>query len=377
MKLTVKNQSLEPAANFSQKQYITDLYECEKTKYILENRRKWLNHEITQLLVNIPNFENSSYYKEYNKQKKEMTAEELRKVPKPYNNVKTFSEYFWRFVGLGIIISVIANIVIAFLPDYYVFFDGIKIGLKIDFLSAIIGAFASLIIILIKNSSYKRKKSKHDVEIEKARKIVKERDKSIYNAKKNEYNDYVSKTKAERAPIIEMYRAEKRQVKANIEKLETTLSELYSMRINGVLCLHPNYQGLVPVSIIYGYFDTGRCTQLQGHEGAYNLYEDERVKGLIINKLDGISQQLNKINGTMSYVASAIDSCNNRLSTLEDAGRRMEKSLGSLNNNVNSLNGNVSNRMGAIEANTANAAYYSEVSARCDVFNTVYNLYNG
>lgn len=122
-----------------------------------------------------------------------------------------------------------------------------------------------------------------------------------------------------------MYRAEKRQVKANIEKLETTLSELYSMRINGVLCLHPNYQGLVPVSIIYGYFDTGRCTQLQGHEGAYNLYEDERVKGLIINKLDGISQQLNKINGTMSYVASAIDSCNNRLSTLEDAGRRMEK----------------------------------------------------
>ncbi|UKI23099.1 MAG: hypothetical protein L6V88_00430 [Anaerotruncus sp.] len=75
-------------------------------------------------------------------------------------------------------------------------------------------------------------------------------------------------------------------------------------------------------------------------------------------------------------MASAIDSCNNRLSTLEDAGRRMEKSLGSLNNNVNSLNGNVSNRMGAIEANTANAAYYSEVSARCDVFNTVYNLYN-
>ncbi len=377
MKLTVKNQSLEPAANFSQKQYITDLYECEKTKYILENRRKWLNHEITQLLVNIPNFENSSYYKEYNKQKKKMTTEEYSKINKPYNNVKTFSEYFWRFVGVGIIISVIASIGIAFLPDYYVFFDGIKIGLKIDFLSAIIGAVASLIIILIKNSSYKRKKSKYDVESEKTRKIVRERDKSIYNAKKNEYNDYVSKTKAERAPIIEMYRAEKRQVKANIEKLETTLSELYSMRINGVLCLHPNYQGLIPVSIIYGYFDTGRCTQFQGHEGAYNLYEDEKVKGLIINKLDGIAQQLNKINGTMSYVASAIDSCNNRLSTLEDAGRRMEKSLGSLNNNVNSLNSNVSNRMGAIEANTANAAYYSEVSARCDVFNTVYNLYNG
>lgn len=173
-----------------------------------------------------------------------------------------------------------------------------------------------------------------------------------------------------------MYRTEKRQVKANIEKLENTLRELYSMRINGVLCLHPNYQGLIPVSIIYGYFDTGRCTQLQGHEGAYNLYEDEKMKGMIISKLDYVSNQLSRLNGTMSYVADALDECNSRLMNLEDSGNDMAKQIGRLNKNVNSLNSNVSKRMGAIEANTANAAYYSEVSARCDVFNTVYNLYN-
>ncbi|UKI23097.1 MAG: hypothetical protein L6V88_00420 [Anaerotruncus sp.] len=42
----------------------------KKTKYILENRRKWLNNEITQLFGKYTEFlENSSYYKEYNKQK--------------------------------------------------------------------------------------------------------------------------------------------------------------------------------------------------------------------------------------------------------------------------------------------------------------------
>ena len=78
----------------------------------------------------------------------------------------------------------------------------------------------------------------------------------------------------------------------------------------------------------------------------------------------------------MSYVADALDDCNSRLMSLEDAGNDMAKRIGSLNKNVNSLNGNVSSRMASIETNTANAAYYSKVSARCDVFNTVYNLYD-
>lgn len=382
MKLTVKNQSLEPAANFSQKQYITDLYECEKTKYILENRRKWLNNEITQLLVNIPNFENSSYYKEYNKQKK------IYKEQVAYKNRTTFKEGIFTgapsvvLIG-GAAIAIIYDIYALFSPNVKFWGAGLEKSLDIFIYSVILAVivFVGLVIAKIICSArdkavYDKNVRRYKTENPKNKAEAESFNSDLLRQKKNEYNNYVSKTEAERAPIIEMYRTEKRQVKANIEKLENTLRELYSMRINGVLCLHPNYQGLMPVSIIYGYFDTGRCTQLQGHEGAYNLYEDEKMKGMIISKLDYVSNQLGRLNGTMSYVADALDECNSRLMNLEDSGKDMANQIGRLNKNVNSLNGNVSNSMGAIEANTANAAYYSEVSARCDVFNTVYNLYN-
>lgn len=383
MKIAVKNQALEPSLGFSQKQYITDLYECEKTKYILESRRKWLNHEITQLLM-IPNFENSGYYREYNNQKK------IYKEQVAYRNRTSFGE--GTFTGIPAVV-VIGGAAIAIIYDIYAIFSpnlklfGLGQGLERSFTifvdSLILAAVVFAVLVLAKivcsvkdkvvygNEArrYKSENPKNKAEVERF-------NTNLMQQKKNEYNMYVSKAEAARAPVIEMYRAEKRQVKANIEKLENTLNELYSMRINGVLCLHPNYQGLIPVSIIYGYFDTGRCTQLQGHEGAYNLYEDEKIKGMIISKLEYVSNQLNNLNSTMSYVADALEDCNSRLMSLEDAGNDMAKQIGSLNKNVNSLNGNVSSRMASIDANTANAAYYSEVSAKCDVFNTVYNLYD-
>ncbi|MGN0522044.1 MAG: hypothetical protein ACI4IQ_05340, partial [Eubacterium sp.] len=162
-----------------------------------------------------------------------------------------------------------------------------------------------------------------------------------------------------------------REIKSEVE---ATLYELYNLRINGVLCLHPNYQGLIPISIIYGYFDTGRCSQLQGHEGAYNLYEDEKMKGMIINKLDVVSKQLGELNNAMVYVGKAIEECNERLSELESTSERMISSVNSMNSNIsNQLNG-VSNQMSAIESNTANSAYYAEIGAKMTTFNTVYNL---
>lgn len=76
----------------------------------------------------------------------------------------------------------------------------------------------------------------------------------------------------------------------------------------------------------------------------------------------------------MIYVGKAIEECNSRLSDLESAGNRMISYVNNMNSNVsNRLNG-VSNQMSAIEANTANSAYYAEVGARMSTFNTVYNL---
>lgn len=383
MKITAKNQNqaLEPFASFSQKQYITDLYECEKTKYILEKRDKWLNNEITQLLM-IPNFENSGYCREYNNQKKIYKEQVAHKRQTEWEGISIIGGTLDFILG-GMGIAILYDIYALFSPKVKLFGKGLETSFKIFGCSVILAVVAFAILLLAKIICSVKNKAVYDKDVRRYKKEnpknkaeVENFNSNLMQQKKNEYNMYVSKTETERAPIIEMYRAEKREVKANIEKLENTLKELYSMRINGVLCLHPNYQGLMPVSIIYGYFDTGKCTQLQGHEGAYNLYDDEKMKGMIINKLDYVSNQLNQMNSTMSYVADALDECNSRLMSLEEVGNDMAKQIISLNKNVNSFNSNVSNQMAAIEENSANAAYYSEVSARCDVFNTVYNLFD-
>ncbi len=46
---------------------------------------------------------------------------------------------------------------------------------------------------------------------------------------------------------------------------------------------------------IYEYFASGRCTELTGPDGAYNLYESELRQNLIINRLDVIITQLENI----------------------------------------------------------------------------------
>lgn len=138
--------------------------------------------------------------------------------------------------------------------------------------------------------------------------------------------------------------------------------------------MHPNYRGLIPISVIYGYFDTGRCTQLQGHEGAYNLYEDEKMKGIIINKLETVSKQLGDLQSSMVYVGQAIQECNSLLSDLEAEGERMTAAVHSMNKSVSNRLGGVSNQLSYIETNTANSAYYAEVGAKMATFNTVYNL---
>ena len=169
-----------------------------------------------------------------------------------------------------------------------------------------------------------------------------------------------------------------REIKAiekELKDVNFTLDGLYNLRINGILCIHPNYRGLIPVSVLYGYFDTGRCTQFQGHEGAYNLYEDEKMKGMIINRLDTVIQKLDELNSSMLYAAQAVEDCNDRLQELEETGNRIAGSIDNMNSRVSGTLNRVSNQMESIESNTANSAYYSMVGAEMAKFNTLYNLY--
>ena len=52
---------------------------------------------------------------------------------------------------------------------------------------------------------------------------------------------------------------------------------------------------LVAICTFAEYLRSGRCNSLQGHEGAYNIYENEIRMGIIISKLDEIITRLDRI----------------------------------------------------------------------------------
>lgn len=80
------------------------------------------------------------------------------------------------------------------------------------------------------------------------------------------------------------------QLDSPIIETEELLEELYSLDI-----IFPKYRNLPAICMFYEYFASGRCTELSGPNGAYNLYETELRQNVIIDKLDAILGSLEDI----------------------------------------------------------------------------------
>lgn len=81
-----------------------------------------------------------------------------------------------------------------------------------------------------------------------------------------------------------------RQIDTHLQETQALLTRYYDLNI-----IFPKYRSMVAMTTMYEYFASGRCTELTGPDGAYNLYEAELRQDLIINKLDVIIRQLDQI----------------------------------------------------------------------------------
>ena len=99
----------------------------------------------------------------------------------------------------------------------------------------------------------------------------------------------------------------------NIQECQTALKKLYDMDV-----IFPKYRNLLAVAQIYEYIAAGRCSKLEGHEGAYNLYESELRQNIIIGKLDQAIQVLEEIRDTQYMIYSAIQESNKLLQQVAD-----------------------------------------------------------
>lgn len=75
-----------------------------------------------------------------------------------------------------------------------------------------------------------------------------------------------------------------------LAETQAVLDKLYSVDI-----IYPKYRNLPALTSMYEYLITGRCEELTGPHGAYNLYEDELRKDMIISQMNLVIQNLEQI----------------------------------------------------------------------------------
>lgn len=169
---------------------------------------------------------------------------------------------------------------------------------------------------------------------------------AIISGTKSEQRDYPGKLKAlqNKQSSNKVLIEKKKQQRLNFGKIlmesdmryketQRLLQQYYNLGY-----IYPSYRGMVPICTIYQYFESGRCSCLEGHEGAYNLYESELRMNLILSKLDDIIYKLDDISRNQMVLAQEIRRSNAKISEIS-------KSLDS------------------IEANTAVSRYLNGITA--------------
>jgi hypothetical protein len=119
------------------------------------------------------------------------------------------------------------------------------------------------------------------------------------------------------------------------------LEKLYSYNV-----IYQKYRNFVAVTTFCEYFESGRCKELEGHEGAYNIYENEIRLNYIITKLDEILYRLDEISSNQYKIYSAVCEGN------KTADRIYQNSV------------RTAERIGNIESNAEIIAYNSKITAR-------------
>lgn len=127
-----------------------------------------------------------------------------------------------------------------------------------------------------------------------------------------------------------------------IKEVEDVLEKYYNKNI-----IYPKYRYFVAIASFYEYLSSRRCDMLEGHEGAYNIFENEMRQNIIISKLDDVIRQLDNIQKNQYMLYAAIKEQNSKICGL----------VGSMNKCVSTME--------RVENSNEIIAYNSQVSTDC------------
>lgn len=239
----------------------------------------------------------------------------------PYSIMRIIGTCIGQFFAIGLITTVITG--------YYAMFVGIaprEVSWPVSF--SLIIPIAWVVHCIRKNKAIscenEKKKAESEIEYRDAlkkyqedlaqyQKTLKQHQKSLNENQLKRQQDEI-----ERQLKTAFLESQRDEVKKKLDISEERLQTIYQKNF-----IFPKYRNLVMVCSLYEYICAGRCTELEGHEGAYNILETEIRLDRIISQLDKVIAQLEQIKQNQFMLYSAVQECNQRLGLIMGSIRQM------------------------------------------------------
>lgn len=204
------------------------------------------------------------------------------------------------------------------------------IGIEFSFVSVMGGfvAVVSLLGLVAEISTYKEYKQKvseyenklleynnfineYNKKIEVNRQKVDDYNKKIqkkYDKEVEEKEDAFEKKSLQIKTIKEENKKLLNETRKNIKVVNDKLQELYDLDI-----IFEKYRNLIAIATFFEYFASSRVSELEGKDGAYNLFESEIRQNIIITQLDRINKNLIAIKQNQYILYKELKSINDSL----------------------------------------------------------------
>lgn len=105
--------------------------------------------------------------------------------------------------------------------------------------------------------------------------------------------------------VFQTLEKEAKQLSRTSTKTTQQLQKLYDQNI-----IFPKYRNFVAMAAITEYIESGRCNQLEGMGGAYNLFEEEIRLNLIIIQLNKVVESLDQIKNSQYLLYTQLSAAN-------------------------------------------------------------------
>lgn len=176
--------------------------------------------------------------------------------------------------------------------------------------------------------------------------------------------DQIATAKAEDVPAL----AVQNMLQKEIDEAETLLKQFFETRnaLYGYNVVFPKYRNIVALSTFCEYLVTGRCSALDGANGAYNLYESECRADMIISQLNVVIESLEQIKQNQYMIYSELQNIRSELASLNNTMEAAISSIRNIEANTASMNQKMDKITESVEVTAHNSvvtAYYSKLNA--------------